>query len=77
MLRKDGKVELSGRGLIEELFFKVSQFNSFVLVFFIVWLIKLRFSDQLEEDGANEEFVEEVRENIDDSLFGYDFYKML
>ena len=35
------------------------------------------FSDQLEEDGANEEFVEEVRENIDDSLFGYDFYKML
>lgn len=35
------------------------------------------FSDQLEADGANEEFVEDVRENIDDSLFGYDFFKML
>lgn len=35
------------------------------------------FADQLEADGANEEFVEDVRENIDSSFFGYDFYKIL
>ena len=35
------------------------------------------FADQLEADGANEEFVEDVRENIDGSFFGYDFYNML
>lgn len=35
------------------------------------------FSDQLEADGANEEFLENVRNNIDDSFFGYDFCKML
>ena len=35
------------------------------------------FSDQLEADGANEDFVEDVLTKIDDSLFGYDFFKML
>ena len=35
------------------------------------------FADQLEADGANEDFTEQVRENIDDSFWGFDFYGML
>lgn len=34
------------------------------------------FAEQLEANGVYEEFVEEVREKIDDSFFAYDFYEI-
>ncbi len=35
------------------------------------------FAEQLKADGAIDEFVEKVYENIDESFFGYDFYEMI